>query len=402
MPPQSVSDLVWIDSTGYNYADYPSFLAWRVAQYQGIYGADVYIDPDSQDGQYLAIIAQADYDTAVQGASTYNSFSPLTAQGAGLARVVKINGLSKLVPSYSTVLLAIVGTAGTIISNGIAADTLNQQWILPASVTIPSGGAVTVTATAALIGAVFADENTITTIFTPTLGWQTVNNAAPATPGAPVESDAALRIRQSISTSNPALTVFDATIGAVANVTGVTKVAGYENFTATEDGNDLPAHSICIVAIGGTATAISEAIVSKKTPGTYTYGGNNAISTLVYDSQGMPLTIIYDSGSTAEIQVTITGTALPGYSSDFVPLIQAAIAAYINSLPIGGTSTENEINPFSIIPSAYLNGAVQGQTYVVTAITIGLNSGMQGTSAISLLFDQNPVCNSAVDVTVSI
>lgn len=397
-----ISSLVYIDSTGYHFTDYPSFQAWLVAQYQGIYGADVYIEPDSQDGQFLAIVSKALYDTAAVGASTYNSFSPLTAQGAGLARVVKINGLTKLVPSFSTVTLTIVGTTGTVITNGIASDTLNQQWLLPTTVTIPDAGTIDVTATAALIGFVTADIATITTIYTPTLGWQTVNNAAAATPGAAVETDAALRIRQSISTSNPALTVFEATVGAVANVTGVTKVYGYENNTNSDDANSLPPHSICIVAIGGDETDVCNAIVSKKTPGTDTYGGNNSVSKVVYDNQGMPLTIKYDTGSTAEIQVTVTGTALPGYSADFAALIQSAVAAYINSLPIGGNTTNEEVNPFSIIPSAYLNGAIQGGTYVITAITVGKNSGMQGSSPVALLFDENPVCNGAADVTISI
>ncbi|WP_457832781.1 baseplate J/gp47 family protein, partial [Staphylococcus aureus] len=81
------------------------------------------------------------------------------------------------------------------------------------------------------IGAVSAPAGTITTINTPTRGWQSVTNPADAVPGAEVESDAALRSRQKISTAIPSLTVFEGIVGAVAGVSGVTRYRGYENDT---------------------------------------------------------------------------------------------------------------------------------------------------------------------------
>ncbi len=128
-----ITDLVYIDDTGYHFSDYPAFLSWLQDKYRGVYGADVYLEADSQDGQFLAILAKAFYDTAAVGASVYNSFSPVTAQGVGLARLVKINGLTKQVPSFSTVILTIVGTAATVITDGVAKDTLGQKWLLPAT-----------------------------------------------------------------------------------------------------------------------------------------------------------------------------------------------------------------------------------------------------------------------------
>ena len=124
----AVTDLVYIDSTGYHFADYPSFLAYLTAQYQNIYGADVYLGSDSQDGQWLGIVAQALYDSAAYGASIYNSFSPSTAQGVGLSRNVKINGLRRQSATNSTVELTIGGTAFTTITNGSAIDSLQQIW----------------------------------------------------------------------------------------------------------------------------------------------------------------------------------------------------------------------------------------------------------------------------------
>lgn len=398
-----ITELAYIDSTGYHFADYPSFLQWRKDQYKAIYGDDVYLEADSQDGQLLAVQAKADYQTAARGAANYNSYSPLTAQGVGLSRQVKINGLRRNTPSFSTVVLTIVGTAGTVITDGIAADVLSQQWLLPSTVLIPFSGTIDVTAVAVNIGFVIAEASTVTTIFTPTLGWQTVNNVDAATPGAPVEQDPALRIRQSISTSIPAQTVFDSAIGRVGNVTGVSKVRGWENFTGTTDSVSLPAHSINITVVGGDSTDIANAIVSGKTPGTNPVGNTGPI--LVYDPKGMPLNIYFGRAITASIQVTVDVTAGAGWSSDYVPLIQQAVAAAINALPIGSS-----ILYTTLFLPAYLQNTPAYGTFTITDITVGkngggqshtlivLNQGLQGSGA------QNPVCDGdpGQDVTVTV
>jgi len=350
----AVSDLAFIDSTGYHFEDFPSYLSYLTAAYQNIYGADVYLGSDSQDGQWLGTIAQALYDTAALGASTYSSFSPTTAQGVGLSRVVKINGLRRQVPSNSTADLVIVGSAFTVITNGSAIDSLNQIWNLPASVTIPISGTITVTATSAAAGAISAAQDTITGINTPTQGWQTVNNPAAATPGAPVESDAALRNRQSVSTAIPAQTVFDATIGAVSNVSGVTAVSAYENDTGSTDGNGLPAHSISLVVEGGSATDIAQTILDYKTPGTQTYGTTSEALT---DAKGVPITINFFRPNIDPIAVQVTLTPLSGWITSNETLIANAIASYISTIPIGGTIVLTQLYVVAYVPNTTAQGS---------------------------------------------
>lgn len=389
-----LTDLVFIDSAGYHYADYPTFLLWRTQQYQNIYGADVYLQPDSMDGQLLAAQAQSDYDTAALGAAIYSSFSPVTAQGAGLSRLVKINGLAREVSSNSTADLTVVGVAGTQIINGIAQDTQQQMWNLPASVIIPGGGSIVVTATAQVTGALTANANTITTIFTPTLGWQTVNNVAAATPGAPVESDGQLRARQIVSTANPSLTVLEGTNGALANLAGVVKTQVYENDTGTTDSNGLPPHSISAVVAGGDVQDIANTIALHKTPGCNTYGTTSEVT---YDSRGLPLTINFYRPTVAEITCTVTISVNTQWSADYILLIQAAVAAQVNALPIGST-----VYISSLYAPAGLYGTIPGASFVIASLTIGLNSGMQGTSDIALDFNDEAVTNPLVDVTVVI
>lgn len=395
----NVSTLVWIDATGYHYADYPTFLSWVQSQYQAIYGADIYLGADSMDGQWTAILAQALFDTAALGAQTYNSFSPATAQGVGLSRVVKINGISRDIPTNSSVVVTIVGVAGTVITNGIAIDTVSQQWLLPASVTIPGGGSIDVTATAQNQGAVAAAANTVTGIFTPTLGWQTVNNASSASPGSAVETDAQLRQRQALSTSIPAQTVIQATTSALANLVGVTQVAPYENTTGTTDGNGLPPHSVCFVVEGGSISDITNTIGLYKTPGTNTYAsGTNAQNETYDDPAGLPVPInFYNPAIPATIDVNITITPLTSsWSTAFETPIGVAISALIQGFGIGANILYTQV-----FVAAYNAAPVPGSYYVVS-VAIQKNSGGYSSANIQLLFNEIPVCDPVANVHFTI
>jgi uncharacterized phage protein gp47/JayE len=388
----AIADLVYVDAAGFHYPDYPTVLEQLKDEYRTIYGNDVYLEADSQDGQWVAVMALAIYDTIQVAAAVYNSFSPLTAQSDALSRNVKINGIRRRAATFSQVDLRIVGKAGTTINNGQAEDTLGQKWNLPVSVTIPVGGEITVTAQAADIGDVSAAAGTITKIATPTLGWQTVENLLPAVEGEPVESDAELRFRQAVSTAIPSLSVLDSTVGAVASLAGVTRFRGYENDSNATDANGIPAHSIAIVVEGGDAQAIGDAIATKKTPGTGTYGTTTVTT---YDQYGLPNLINFFRPTPAVIGVEVTIQALTGYTTGFADLIAAAVAAQINALEIG-----DDVLITKLYVPANLPGNPAGSTFDITQLRIKKNAGAFGTSNLTLAFNEGAKCDPAVDVTV--
>jgi len=390
--------LIYEDATGLHTPDYPTTLAYYTAATQTIFGNDIYLGPDSQDGQYIAIFALAAFDCCQIAQAVYNSFSPLTAIGKALSTQVKINGIARDVATYSSVDLYLVGQAGTVITNGIALDTLNQQWLLPASVVIPISGDITVTALAQNPGNITAAANTVTTIFTPTLGWQTVNNVAASVAGAPVESDAELRIRQTLSVAQPALTVFESTVGLVASVPGVTRFQGYENDQDVTDANGIPPHTISIVVEGGDDTAIAQAIWDKKTPGTGTYG---TTSETIYDIYGVPDIIKFYRPTVATIWVQINITPLTGFLSTTIDLIKANVAAYINSLTIG-----QDVLISRVYPPANLTGYPEGNTYDIADPTTDLqlkkNAGSYAPANIDLTFIEIASCDPLINVVVNI
>ena len=388
----AIGDLVFVDNTGLKYPDYPTVLEYLKNEYRAIYGADTYLEADSQDGQWVAILALSMYETMLVASSVYNSFSPLTAQSDALSRNVKINGIARLIATRSQVDLRIVGQAGTTINNGQAEDALGQKWNLPASVTIPVAGEVTVTATADELGDISAQANTITKIATPTLGWQSVNNPAAATEGDPVESDAELRRRQARSTMIASVSVMEGIIGAVANIQGVLRYRGYENDTNATDDDGIPAHSIALVVEGGDTTTIANVIADKKTAGT---GTDGTTSVVVNDQYGVPNTIKFYRPTVATINVEVSLTARVGYLSTTADTIKDTVANYIDGLEIG-----DDIFITKLFVPANLSNLPVGETFDVTQVRINKNGGAWQTTNLALAFNEIAECDAATNVTV--
>lgn len=382
-----------IDASGISAPTYADVLAYLQDRYRGIYGQDVYLEPDSQDGQLLAVFAAAINDANATAVAIYRSFSPATAQGDALSSNVKINGIARKAASFSTVDLRIVGQAGTTIAHGMAGDANHNKWLLPATVVIPPSGEIVVTATSEVIGAVSAPAGSIDQIATPTRGWQAVSNPAAAAEGAPVESDAALRVRQTVSTALPSLTILDGMIGAVSNLADVTRMAAYENDTDVTDGNGLPPHSISLVVEGGDAKAIGSAIAAKKTPGAGTFGSTGV---LVQDIFGRPVWIRFFRPTDVRITVAVSLKALPGYTSIIGDAIRQAIVDYINGVPIGG-GTSGSVEWADAITAG--NSVGGGTTFKLTGLTLSGPAG-GGTPDVALAFNESASCTAA-DVTVT-
>lgn len=382
-----------ITPTGISSPTYSEILQSLQASFQQIYGPDSYINPDSQDGQLLAIFAKAVSDANDMAIKVYNDFSPVSAQGAGLSSLVRLNGITRLSPSNSQVDVKLVGVVGTVITNGKVVGPDGNQWSLPASVTIPPAGEIIVTALCDTEGAIEAQVDTITQIVTPTLGWQSVTNPTIASAGAPVETDAALRLRQQESVAQPSKTVLFGILGAVKAVTGVTEAVIYENDTGSTDSNGLPPHSIAVVVIGGDATAIATAIMLRKTPGAFTFG---SVTIAVVDDAGVAHNISFFVPTVVQIRVAIQIQALTGYSGTTGDQLKQAVADYINALPIG-----QDVLISRLYLPAQLNGGPGSEQYELQSLLIGIVPAVPGALDIDVPFNASAACNVS-DITLTV
>lgn len=383
-----------VGAAGISAPSYDDVYLSLVARYQAIYGSDVVLTADTQDGQWIGVIAQAVTDVNAGAVAVYNSFSPSTAQGVGLSSAVKINGLKREASSFSSVPVTITGTVGTTITNGTVKDAAGNSWALPASVIIPSGASITVTAICQTAGAITAEIGSITKIGTPTRGWLTVTNASAAAPGAAGESDATLRQRQALSTGIAAVTPMETIAAAVENVAGVTRVNYSENPNSATNSDGVPGHSFGLVVEGGDATAIAQTIANTKNPGTGTYG---TISETVIDSRGIPNIINFDPPTYQRIVVALMIKAKTGYTVAIGNNIVAAIANYITSIPIGG---EVDINS---VVNAAIDGSGAPASFKIPpgGLTMCVYGGSLAASDIAIAYNQAATC-AAADITLSL
>ncbi len=376
-----------VTAEGISAPDYQTVLDTITGYFQQIYGSDAYLEPDSKDGQMVALVALAIHDANNTAISVYRSFSPATALGDALTSNVKINGITRRAATNSTVDLLLTGTVGTTITNGSVRDTNSVVWNLPATVVIGSDGTVVATATCANSGAVAAVAGSVNGINTPTRGWASVTNPLAATVGVAAETDAELRVRQSQSVALASLTPFDAVDGAIANVEGVTRHKLFENDTETTDANGLPAHSISAIVEGGDATSIANTIRSVKGQGVSTYG---TTAVIVTDKYGNPYTIRFSRPIDVPVYVSITLKALTGYSSEVGDEIKAAVASYINSLAIGDSVLLSRVySPANL-------GVVSGgnaRYYDIMELLLGRSADDVAAANLVVAYDESVSCS---------
>lgn len=329
----------YIDDSGLHTNSYSDILEYFVTGVKNIFGQDIYLGNDSQDYQMLSIIAKAIYDEEQCAQVNYQSRSPLTTTNAdALDGLVTINGLSRKKASYSTVSLVLTGLPYTQITNGVVQSDGGDKFDLPENVTLGSSGTTTVIATAEEVGSIEALANTITTIVTPTYGWNTVNNPSPANVGQPIETTQELIQRQQASVALPSQTPKAGIESGIYSVEGVVDFKVYENDTSvTESYNTStntggPANSITCVVDGGNDNDIAQQIDLRKTPGCYTEGD---VEIDVYDIFGSENKIRFYRPTFTDVYCEITITPLAGYSSVVADEIKNAIVEYLSKFTIG-------------------------------------------------------------------
>lgn len=324
----------YIDAEGVHCPTYDDVLEHLIEQYLTVFGADVYLGPETPDYQLLSIVAKCISDFSGLAVEAYYSRNPQYASGNSLDMIAQMSGLTRKLPTSSTAVLTVTGEEGTVIPAGKQViDETGNIWTLDSGVTIPAAGYTTVGATCEEPGAVIAPAGTIDSVYTPIPGWTGVTNANDASVGTNLETDAELRIRFAASHAMTNSGILDAFVTGLLSVSGVKFVDVVENSTNSTDDNGLPAHSFCAVVDGGDADEIAEKILYLKSPGVATHGNTTKV---VQDSDGNSYTIKFSRPTETTVPITITVKNLGGYDADRVDgIIKAAIMEDVNSLGIG-------------------------------------------------------------------
>jgi len=371
----------YIDSAGLHIPTYIDIRDDLIAQVRSIYGQNIYLGNDSQDYQYISVFALKISDTLQTLQLVYNNRSPNTAIGSALDGLVKLNGLSRKKPAFSTCQVTLTGTPGTVITNGIASDVSGNQWFLPTTVTLDDIGQAAVSAVCGTIGFIVVDIGSINSIVTPTGGWTSITNLSTAVLGQLVEQDYELRSRQAVSTMLPSQSLLGGTVAGIKSVLNVNRYEIYENDTGVTDANGIPSHSIAAVVEGGLDNDIANQIYYRKNGGCGTFG---TTSITIADIYGIPATIRFYRPTYVPIFATIGIKGLSGYTTATTAAIKGAVVNYLNSLKIGEDLTVSVL--WGIVLSVMPNLSVP--QFAITSLVAGKTIGAQGTTDITILFNQ--------------
>lgn len=373
---------------------YAEILEYFQAKARAIFGTDINLDADTQDGQMIAIFASALSDVNAQAIAVYNAFNPNTAQGVALDSAVKTNGLARRDATPSQVDLTLTGQVGTTIIDGAAMDANRVKWLLPSRVVIPSGGEITVSAKAETTGAIEASAGTITTIATPTLGWHAVTNRSAAVPGVAVETDIELRARQADSTALPSVSLWEGIIGSLLSLDGVLRVSGIKNDEDSPTPEGVPGHSIAMIVDGGDTQAIGETIFRKKGEGVGTHGD---IKVTYLDSYGFPNYLSFSRPKTVRVKCKLKISPGLTYLSTVADEIKARVAEYVNSLAIG-----DDVGIARVLAAAIKDSQTGIDTrFTVDEIQLGRDDGGLSVASLAIAWAEAAACSTA-DVEVEV
>lgn len=382
----------YLDAAGMHIPTYEERMEYLLVGYKQIFGADVYLEPDSKDYQLLSLFARAADDLTASITASYNAHDPNLASGNALDLLLPLNGIRRLSATYGTVTLALTGAPGAALPSGMQArDEQGYLWRIPESVTFDDDGNASAEATCLTAGAILAPAGTITQIHTPTSTWNAVTNPSASSPGRDVETDAAVRERRSLSVSLPSRSILGGIRAALANLSGVQSVSVLENDTAAENADGLPAHSICAVVEGGDDAAIARVLWLKKSPGVATFGTSTAIYT---DEWGGENTMRFTRPTAVPVSVSVRLKKLPGWDGSTESALKNAIADYISGLDIGESLVVSTLygvafGAFSGASPAFsitaLTASTAGQTATSDTIAAAYSQRLSGSaSAVSI------------------
>lgn len=293
--------------------------------YKVIYGNDINVASNTPDGQQINISAQNIFDLLEVLKQINSGFDLEQAIGIVLDQRVSLLGITRQGATFTQQQIEITTDRALTLEGLDAAATDPEgagytvasdagiEFILLDTFNAPSAGTYNLTFRAKDLGSITTTPNTITNPVTIILGITNINNPTGALEiGLDGEQDSTLRLRATRSSANRSKGFIDGLTGLLSDVTGVTDVRVYENFTDITDSNGIPAHSIWAICEGGANTDIANVIYTTKNAGA---GMKGAVTVDITTINGSIFQAAFDRPLSQElyirfdIQRTISGQA---------------------------------------------------------------------------------------------
>lgn len=294
-----------------------------------IYGADINVDSNSPDGQWINIFAVSSEDIQQLCVQIYNSFDPTQAIGTSLDALCQLNSssLTRKGGIYTQVEVDVVCSSSFNL-NGLdtsspftVSDANGNLFYLIQSVTV-SPTTNSLDFQSAQIGFVQVLPNTLTIPVTIIAGVTSVNNpSSPYQIGSNQETDSQLRIRRDQSTAIPSQGFNQSLYGGLLQIDGLTQAVIYENTTTITALSVVPTHSIWVICEGGSNDDIADTIYKYRNAGCGMYGSTTVAIT---QADGSTFNVSFSLSQDQNLYLSLTVSSLSGGSID-----SAALKTYL-------------------------------------------------------------------------
>jgi uncharacterized phage protein gp47/JayE len=281
----------------------------------------------------------------------YDSRDINNAQGAQLDALGTLVGVSRNRATASTASVTLAGTALTFIPVGSLVQGGGEdglaRWATVADVTL-TGGSDAVQVECTETGSTDALSGEIDTIVTLISGWNTVTNAADATPGQDEETDADYRARIVGALQVRAASSTAALRSRLRDLDYIEAAIVLENDTdvsATILGVSVDPHAVAVVLYPDALTPaqlqeVGSIIYDTLPMGIPTSPASGADETVTIDGfDGLVKTITWDYASEVNVTAEVEVTLASGYElGDVSAGVQEAVAAHFEALQVGESS----------------------------------------------------------------
>ena len=271
-------------------------------------GDDVDVSAESVFGPLIAALATKLGELWELVGSVYNARVPAGASGAALEALCELApGIERRAATKGTVTLSVTLNAGVTLPTGSRASVSGEPsnaWVTTEDVTNSTGSPATVSVAAEALdaGRTPANAGTITAIATPVTGWTAVTNAADATPGLEIETDAELRLRREQRLQRAGSSPLESIEAEVSEVSGVTQCVAWENASIYVDALGRAPKSVDVLVVGGDDEDIARALWAAKAGGIETIG--NVVVDFV-DARGVTRRVFFSRPTTLAMYATV-------------------------------------------------------------------------------------------------
>lgn len=317
-------------------------------------GSDLTLDDSTPQGVLIDGLTIAKQQANSSDLLLFNQMNPSTAEGVWQNAIASLFGLERKPATYSVVSCVCIGRAGTVL-NGIdsenpamAQSTSGDIFRCLGGGTIPASGSITLQFIAEKSGKIPVGANSITKIYQPIAGWDTINNPNDGVVGEDVESREDFENRRKESLALNATGSLSSVYSKVYNVNGVTDLFVWENdlnTSVTYRGITLGPHSIYVCqnganpVSGGTGSgSLAEAIYNSKSAGCDTNNDSNNPLTCTYTDSLTGVDYTYKYYVPTNLNLYIQVNLAAGISDELKQKVKEAFASEFNGSSIVGNS----------------------------------------------------------------